>query len=166
MDDVETQSGRRAEHYAAAIYGSIVAAALIEAFRGEHVHAEETALSVISTMTVFWVAHVWSGLMGERLHRRERRLGVHRTLEIAGAEWPLVEASFAPIVLLVLGWAGVFSDSTAEELALIVCIVQLFAWGLALGLRVYEHWSNALLSAFVNGMLGLLVVSLEVIALH
>jgi hypothetical protein len=156
----------KADHYAAAVYGSIVVAALIEAFRGEHAHAEATALAVISTMAVFWLAHVWSAVLGERIHRRERRLGFSRIRQIARAEWPLVEASFAPVVVLILGWIGVLSDGTAEELALIVCIIQLFGWGLAVGLRAYDHWTGALLSAFGNGALGLMVVSLEVAVLH
>ena len=156
----------KADHYAAAVYGSIVAAALIEAFRGEHAHAETTALAVLSTMGVFFLAHVWSAIVGERLHRRERRLGWRRVVQIARAEWPLVEASFAPVFVLILGWAGVLSDNAAEELALIVCIVQLFGWGLAVGLRAYDHWVGALLSAFANGALGLMVVSLEVAVLH
>jgi hypothetical protein len=54
----------------------------------------------------------------------------------------------------------------AEELALIVCIVQLFAWGLAVGRRAYDHWWPALASGFGNGILGLIVVSLVVAVLH
>ena len=49
---------------------------------------------------------------------------------------------------------------------MIVCIVQLFGWGLAVGLRAYDHWAGALLSGFANGALGLMVVSLEVAVLH
>ncbi len=156
----------KSDHYASAVYGSIVAAALIEAFRGEHAQAETTALAVLSTMGVFWLAHVWSAVLGERIHRRERRLGFARIKQIARAEWPLVEASFAPVFVLILGWVGVFSDGTAEELALMVCIIQLFGWGLAVGLRAYDHWTGALLSGFGNGALGLMVVSLEVAVLH
>ena len=49
---------------------------------------------------------------------------------------------------------------------MIVCVIQLFGWGLAVGLRAYDHWSGALLSGFANGALGLMVVSLEVAVLH
>ena len=77
-----------------------------------------------------------------------------------------MEATLAPVVVLLLGWIGVLSESTAEDLALIVCVVQLFAWGLAVGLRAYDHWVGALLSGFANGALGLMVVSLEVAVLH
>ena len=41
----------------------------------------------------------------------ERRLGRHRVAQIASAEWPLVEASFAPVFVLLLGWIGVLSDN-------------------------------------------------------
>ena len=90
----------KADHYAAAVYGSIVAAALIEAFRGEHAHAETIALSVLATMAVFWLAHVWSAIVGERIHRRERGSARTASRQIARAEWPLVEASFAPVFVL------------------------------------------------------------------
>jgi hypothetical protein len=155
----------KADHYAAAIYGSIIAAALIEAFRAEHAKAEGTALAVLSTMAVFWIAHVWSAFMGERIHQGAK-LGYERVREIARSEWPLVEAAFAPVGVLALGWLGILGDVTAEELALIVCIIQLFAWGIAVGRRAYNHWWPALASGFGNGVLGLIVVSLEVAVLH
>jgi hypothetical protein len=165
MADQGTYHDDKADHYAAAIYGSIIAAALIEAFRAEHATAEGTALAVLSTMAVFWVAHVWSAVMGERIHK-EAKLGFGRVAQIGKGEWPLVEAAFAPVAVLILGWAGVMSDHTAEELALIVCVIQLFAWGLAVGRRAYDHWWPALASGFGNGILGLVVVSLEVAVLH
>ncbi len=161
----EAESDDLADHYAAAIYGSIVAAALIEAFRGEHAHAETIALSTLATMAVFWLAHVWSGIMGERMHSRGP-VGLDGAARIARAEWPLVEASFAPIFVLALGWAGAISDNVAAEVALAVCVIQLFGWGLAVGLRAYDHWQSALFSGLVNGALGLVVVSLEVAVLH
>jgi hypothetical protein len=162
---MQAEKRDRADQYAAAVYGSIIAAALIEAFRSEHVHAEETALSVLATMLVFFLAHVWSSILGERLHRRGA-LGLHRVGEIVASEWPLVEASFGPILVLLLGWTGVLADTTAEELALVVCLLQLFGWGMACGLRAYDRWWAGVGSGLVNGALGLVVVSLEVVVLH
>jgi hypothetical protein len=154
-----------AEFYAAAIYGSILAAAFITVFREEHASPQTVALSVIGTMAVFWIAHVWSSLLGEQIHHGSR-INFGQVKTIARAEWPLIEASLAPVVALLLGWIGVIDESKAEDLALAVCVLQLFAWGLYVGHRAYDSWYAVALSGLVNGLLGLLVVSLEISVVH
>jgi hypothetical protein len=154
-----------ADFYAAAVYGSIVAAALTGAFREEHASSQATALALLSTMAVFWLAHLWSALVGERIH-----LGLPFSLrhaaEVGRAEWPLLESAFAPTAILLLGWAGVFGQSTASTVALVVCVLQLFAWGFLVGRRAYDHWWSAGLSGLGNGVLGIALVSLEIAVLH
>ena len=153
------------EFYAAAIYGSILAVAFITIFRQEHAAPEAVALSVLGTMVVFFIAHVWSSILGWRLHHRER-VTFARIQRIARAEWPLLEAGAVPILVLVLGWIGVISPSHAEDLALAVCIIQLFAWGFVVGLRTYDLLWVALLAGFVDGALGLVIVALEIRVVH
>src|SRR5262249_27257041 len=113
------------EFYAAAIYGSILAVAFITIFRQEHAAPEAGAVSVLGTMLVFFVAHVWSSILGWRLHPRER-VTFARVKRIGRAEWPLLEAGVAPGLVLVLGWIGVINPTHAEDIALAVCIIQLF----------------------------------------
>jgi hypothetical protein len=164
-EQLENSRPDRSEHYAAAVYGSIVAAALIEAFRAEHVKAEQIALAVLTTMTVFWLAHVWSGIVGDRIQHGPQ-LQVVRLVRIGRAEWPLVQASFFPVVVLALGWAGVFSDATASRLALGVCILQLFAYGMIVGRLAYHRWPQAIVAGLLNAALGLVLIELEVLVLH
>jgi hypothetical protein len=154
-----------ADTYAAAVYGSILVAAFTTVFRQEHAAPQAVAISVLGTMAVFWIAHVWSAVLGERIHRRGR-VGLHRTAAIARAEWPLLEAALAPGLVLVLGWIGVIGETRAEDVALAVCVIQLFAWGLVVGLRAYEQWWVAVLSGLANGLLGLAVVGLEIRVVH
>jgi hypothetical protein len=154
------------EHfYAAAIYGSILAAAFITVFREEHSSPETVALAVFTTMLVFWLAHVWSSLLGERIHRRDE-FTRDRVSLVARREWPLLEATLAPCFVLVLGWTGLLGEHAAEEIALAVCFVQLFAWGLYVGLRIYDRWRAALASGLINFVLGLTVVTLEILIVH
>ena len=155
----------QADHYAAAVYGSIIAAALIEPFFEQHGSAEIVALTLLSTMSVFFLAHVWSTLVGERIHTGAR-YNAHHTFAIARAEWPLIEATFGPVFALVLGWAGVWSDSTAERIALAVCLVELFGWGIVVGRRAYTGWVSTVLSGVVNVALGAALIWLEVLVLH
>jgi hypothetical protein len=153
------------EFYAAAIYGSILAVAFITIFRQEHAAPQAVAVSVLGTMVVFFVAHVWSSILGWRLHHRERVTFAH-VRRIARAEWPLMEAGVAPLLVLVLGWIGVISPTRAEDIALAVCIIQLFAWGFVVGLRTYDLLWAALLAGFVDGALGLVIVALEIRVVH
>jgi len=161
----EGTKARPEDFYAAAIYGSILAAAFITVFREEHASPETVALSVVGTMAVFWIAHVWSALLGEQIHH-SRRVSFRHVRAIARSEWPLMEASLAPVIALVLGWIGVVGETRAEDLALAVCVLQLFGWGLYVGLRPYDRWWAVLLSGLVNGLLGLAVVSLEITVVH
>jgi len=155
----------QADFYAAAVYGSILAASLIAVFRAEHDSPETTALSLAATMAVFWLAHAWSAVLGERIHAGHP-LGYRRVLVIARAEWPLVEAAFAPTVILGLGWAGLLSTKTSENLALAACLIQLLAWGFAVGREAYHAWWAAVLAGLGNGLLGLGLVWLEITVVH
>jgi hypothetical protein len=154
-----------ADSYAAAVYGSIVAAALVTALRETHASSGESVASLLSTMAVFWLAHVWSQVTGERIHHGTR-FAPHLVYEIARAGWPLMEAAFGPTVVLLLGWARLVTDRTALTGALVVCALQLMTWAFVVGRRAYDHWYYAALSALGNGLLGLILVVLETIVLH
>jgi hypothetical protein len=155
----------RADFYAAAVYGSILAASLIAVFRAEHDQPETIAFALLGTMAVFWLAHAWSAILGERIHLG-RPLGRRRIVRIARSEWPLVESAFAPAIVLVLGWIGVVGAKNAETLALATCIVQLFAWGFAVGHRAYHAWLAAIGTGIADGLLGLGLVWLEITVVH
>ncbi len=154
-----------ADFYAAAVYGSIVATALTGAFRQEGADAAGSAVALLSTMVVFWVAHVWSTLVGERIHHG-LHFTFHHGIEVARSEWPLIESAFAPSAVFVLGWLGAIGDHTAATIALVVCVLQLLAWGFVLGRRAYASWWSAVVSGLLNGALGALIVLLEIEVLH
>jgi hypothetical protein len=155
----------KADFYAAAVYGSIVAAALISVLREEHASSLTCAITLVSTLAVFWAVHVWSEIVGERIE-----LGTQFTLrhagEIAREEWQLIEAAVVPTAILLLGLAGVLSDDTASSIAIVACVIQLFAWGVVVGRRAYDRWWSAILSGVGNAALGIVLVVLEVRVVH
>jgi hypothetical protein len=126
--------------------------------------ARDMTLELSGSMLVFWLAHAWSETVGERLEAG-RRFDARRIRGIARAEWPLVEAGLLPTLALALAWLGVWSDHTGIVLALGVAVVQLVGWGFAAGYRSQHSWSAALLLGVGDGILGLLIVGLE-LALH
>jgi glutathione S-transferase len=90
----------RASYYGAAVYGSVLAAALLGAMREQHVGPRELTLSLVASMLVFWLAHAWSELIGERV-AAGRLFDETRIRQIARAEWPLVEAAIVPAIAVV-----------------------------------------------------------------
>ena len=141
--------------YGAAVYGSVVATALVAAEFEEHASAQTMTLSLLATMLVLWLAHFWSETVGAPIGRARLR-------SVAAAEWPLVEAGLVPVALLALAWAGAWSRDTGALLAIGAGILQLALWGLSAGLRAHERLGTALARGLVDAALGLAIVGLEV----
>jgi hypothetical protein len=156
---------RVATDYAGAIYGSIIATAMIGALREAGLSSKELTLDVAATMLIFWIAHTWAAIAGERIHLGHGLL-FHRVKALGREEWPIVEASFLPVVALILGWVGALETDTSARLAIAIGIGQLFLWGFVLGRRVYGNWVGATLAAFGDGAVGVVIVLLEVWAHH
>lgn len=153
------------DSFSAGVYGSIIATALVGALHEEHAAPGKIALSLVTSMAVFFLAHTWSEITGERIYLGTRFTWKH-AWEIALSEWPLVEAAFGPAVPLLVGAAGAASHGTASWIALGVCVAQCLGWGLAVGARAYERWWQIALSAATTTGLALAVVGLEILVLH
>ena len=150
-----------ATDYAGAIYGAIISTALIGALREAGLTSQEMALDVAATMLVFWIAHTWAAIAGERIHLGHGLLA-HRMRALGREEWPIVEAGLVPVIPLVLGWIGVVDQDAATWLAIAVGIGQLFLWGFVLGRRIYHTWLGATLAALGDGGIGVVIVLLEI----
>jgi hypothetical protein len=103
---------------ARAIYGYILATSLVAAFSEDDDYSTtEVAVSVFVTGLVFWLAHVYASLLGER-YAAGRRLTRSEMGAEFYAEWPLVQAFIPSIAVLLLGTIGLLSDDTAVWLAI------------------------------------------------
>ena len=154
---------RREFAYAAAVYGSVLVTALVGAAFEAHLDARTMTLTLLTTTVVFWLAHVWSQVMGVRLGGTIPRWTDVR--HIALSEWPVVEAGFVPDALLALAWAGVYSRDSGAELALITAVLQLAGWGFAAGWRTQHRLAPAIVTGLVDCAFGIAIVGLEV-AIH
>jgi hypothetical protein len=111
-------------------------------------------------MLIFWLAHVWSEVVGEHVSAGTR---FHARVipVIARREWPLVEAAAVPAALLALAWAGVWSRETGVALALGSAILQITGWGVVAGFRSGASPLSAVMLGVGQGMLGVLLLVLE-----
>ncbi|WP_020576024.1 hypothetical protein [Actinopolymorpha alba] len=147
------------------MYGSLLAASVVAgASAGGTPHPLDLAAAVLSTGLIFWVAHVYARLVGERgatAHPYRSRVRV-----VARREWPLVEAAIPPAFAALVGWSAGLSRDGVAWLALVVALVGQVSWAVAATVRARAPRPTVVASAFINLGLGLLIVLLEVIFLH
>jgi hypothetical protein len=146
--------------FGAAVYGTFLAASVVGVTYESGAGARTMTSSLLGSMLVFWAAHVWSDVVGERIARGET-FRPRDALLIARREWPLVEAAALPSILLALAWAGAWSRETGARLALAAALVQVVGWGVAAGRRRGGSWLTAAVLAAGNGVLAVLLLVAE-----
>jgi hypothetical protein len=154
---------REPANLARAIYGNVLATSLVVAFsEDESRTTAEIALSVFVTGLVFWIAHVYASVVADRYAARRRLTRSEIGAEFY-AEWPVVQAFFPPVVVLLLGTIGLLSHDTAVTLAIAGGVAALVLWSFAIGRQ--ERLSSLALAVMVlvNVLFGAAIVLLKVI---
>jgi hypothetical protein len=149
---------------ARAIYGTILVMAVITALsHDDSVRSAELIAGVLATTFVFWIAHVYAEVLGQRVEGEGGRFAFANVAVAARGEWPLVEASLLPVLCLLLGVVGLVETNTAVAIAIGAGVVELFGYGIAAGRRLRLSLRGTIAVAVVNGALGLLIVLLKVL---
>ena len=148
---------------ASAVYGSLLVTALVAAQARSDAVPEFIAATLVVGVGVFWLTEVWTELIAIRTRGPIARGEV---LAIARAELPMLSAAVIPTLLLLTASFGFTTPDQAANLAMAAGIVQLFAWGLVVGLAMRRGWLPALVVALVDVGLGLVIVTLKVAVLH
>src|SRR5215472_16341811 len=106
---VENLGRRRA----AGIYGAIITAAILDT-AGGHVSTTALVISVVITLLVYWIAEQYAEVLGE--HSRGRRLPSRAySRDSLASSWPMVSASYAPLLAVVVGKVAGASELTAAN---------------------------------------------------
>ena len=148
--------------YAAGIYGLVVAASVLAAGSGDKFR-NVVALLVI-TLLVYWLAEQYAHILGHSLagHRPARG----SVLQGLREGWPMVQASYLPVGVIVLSWLLGTSVNTAVNLALTACVIVLFVLGWLGGHRRGLRLRGKVISAAIAGALGLAMVLLKLYVTH
>lgn len=144
------------------VSGVILVAGLILVSGMSVVHAMTAFVSVVSTMLVFWSAHVFAAAVA---HRTARPGSAIRTSLGVGLRhsWGLLVAPLAPAVFLLLGATEAMPDSIALWAALWSCVVILGALGYLGFRRRGSSTVVCLLGALATAGFGLVMVGLKVL---
>jgi hypothetical protein len=89
-----------------------------------HGSAGTTLTSTVTTLLVFWLAHVYTEVPAQRLHIRYGRTAV---VAATAQQLPMLEAPALSVLFLLLAVVGVLDRGVAVSLALANGVTQLFA---------------------------------------
>ena len=144
---------------AAGIYGLIVTASVL-ATGGPSLPVLPLAVAVFVTLLVYWLAEEYAELV-EHTSAGQLPTWSH-TRSLLKAKWPMVTASYIPLLIMVLARLLGSTTSTAALLALIatVLLLMLTAWraGRSAGLTGLAQGGLTL----VAGALGIVMILLKV----
>jgi hypothetical protein len=153
---------RREFDYAAAVYGSVRVTALVGAAFEAHLGARTMTLTLLTTTLVFWLAHVWSEVMGVRL---AGTVPTGATFGASQCRSGLSSRRGSCPMPCSRSHGPVSTRATPAELAMIAAVLQLAAWGFAAGWRTQHRLAPAIVTGAVDCAFGVAIVGLEV-AIH
>jgi hypothetical protein len=152
---------------AAGIYGAIVTAAVLAA-GGGHLPTLALAASVVVTLLVYWVAEEYAEVLAEQTTGGHLPTWTSIRGALAGT-WPMVSASFLPLLVLVLSRAIGASPGAAANAGLVATIVLLTFHGWSAGrasqLRGWQLGVATSIAAAL-GLVMILLKDLVIVHLH
>ena len=162
----ESDRSHRTVDYAGAVYGSLLAASVVAGSSpgGNAPAPVKLTVLLLATGIVFWLAHVYSQLIGDRM--AGTLLTAREIRTVAAGEWPIVQASVPPAVAVSVGALAGLSDSGAAWLALLVALAGQLGWGLYAAVKAGASGWIVVVSGAVNLVLGVVIVLLKVVVTH
>ena len=157
----ENQGRRRA----AGIYGAIITAAILDT-AGGHGSTAVLVVSVVVTLLVYWIAEEYAEVLGEQAAggRLPGRASIQGALI---STWPMVTASYLPLLAVVLAARAGASKLTAANVGLVVAVVLLTVHGWLAGRAAQLRSRKLLFATSVAAGLGLVMILLkDLVLLH
>jgi hypothetical protein len=153
------QRGDQGRRRAAGIYGAIVTAAILAA-AGGHLPTSVLVVSIVVTLLVYWLAEEYAEVLGEQA-AAGRLPGWPRIRESLAAAWPMVTASYLPLLALVVARLVGASPFVAANVGLVVAIIVLTVHGWSAARAARLHGRQLLAAASVALALGLVMILLK-----
>jgi len=153
--------GKPTRNPASAVYGTVIAGSLIatEGAR-DPVDVPRMVALVLVSQLVYWLAHVYAELVGQRIEtgRRPRRSDVAHLLR---EEWSLVAASYGPLLAVVLARLVGAGTNAAVLAGLWTATGVLVLWALVAGRRGRLRGAELVLYVVLSAAFGCALVLLK-----
>jgi hypothetical protein len=165
-DDAPSPAARStaARQRSAGIYGAIVASAVLAA-GGGHLATLPLAVTVLVTLLVYWAAEGYAELLGEQIHAGHLPTRVQLRASLA-AIWPMVTASYVPLVSMLVARVLGATAKTAATVALVVAIALLLVHGWAAGRASQLRGLRLLVVTLIAGGFGVMMILLKLVVVH
>lgn len=115
---------------------------------------------VLLTQVVYWLAHVYAEVVGERIRTRTRPRP-RAVRHLLDEEWPMVAVSFGPLAVIVLCTVSGVSAATSVNAGLWATMALLAGWALLAGYRSRLGRVEMLLYVAVSLLLGLALIAIK-----
>lgn len=154
-------AGRRSPNLAGAIYGTIIATAVVAGLDEATSVSPARALAILlGTGVVVWASQVYATLLAGHI-QRPRGTRPQDVSRVVFREWPVFQASLPLALPLLLGWTGVLETETAVGLATLVGVAALIGWGINFARREGYGPGGIAGVATVNAVIGLFIIGLK-----
>ena len=152
-----------ARRRSAGIYGTIVASAVFAA-GGGHLATVPLAVTVLVTLLVYWAAEGYADLLGEAHAGHLPTWGQVRAS--LATIWPMVSASYVPLLSLLVARVLGADTKTAATVALVVAVVLLLVQGWAGGRASQLRGLRLLVVTLIAGAFGVVMILLKLLITH
>lgn len=144
------------------VYGVILVSGMIVVSGSEQTQAWPLFVTVVSTVAVFWAAHVYAGTVAYfRTADGERHHVATAVAHAVSRTWGLLVSALIPASLLLLGATQAVPDSAAIWLALWAGVVVLGALGYYAFSRRGSPWTVRVLGSLGTAAFGILMIVLK-----
>jgi len=150
----------------ATIYGTIVAAAIVATEGSTEASIAEIAGSVLATLFVYWLAHVYSDQLAQHATADEgepSRPSMREILDALGEEWGIVASGVGLVLVLVIVGLGGGGQPLAVNVALVCSVLELVAWGALAARRARLGAFWVVLYTIVSAAFGAAICVLKVV---
>jgi hypothetical protein len=144
------------------IYGTITIGALLAAESARQETYSETVGAAMLALVLFWLAHAYAHLLGDRLAGRGR-LSAGLLLRALIEDAAILRGALAPLVAMLIAWALGATLSTAVAAAVWTAAGSLVAWELAAGLRAHLRPAELVFDTAVGAALGMGIILIKVV---
>ena len=145
------------EELSSAILGTVVGLSTMVA-AGAHGTLGQVELTVLVTVAIYWVADCYAQLLAARGAGRRATVG-----SVLRREWPLVEAAYTPLVVLLVVVLVTGNLRVGIFTALGVGTMVLGGLGFFAARRAGGNRSDAVRSSLVSAGLGIVVILLKLV---
>ena len=117
-------------------------------------------MSVLVTLLVYWIAEEYAEVLGEQAAGGQlpSRASIQATL---ASTWPMVTASYLPLLAVVVAHVAGASDLTAANVGLVVAVALLTVHGWQAGRAAQLKRGKLLVATSIALGLGLVMILLK-----